>query len=122
MRKFEKLGMGTAALVALACSMMLSAPAQAAGGFITCDEFATAAADTATRDEFQPAGDFESAVPGKILVIAAGQKFYMPKRQIDAGTLGSVSVWQRMRDWNTAYSDAFWRCRHADALTLQVRK
>ena len=121
MRKFEKCGMGAAALLALAGSMMLSAPANAAGGFITCDEFATAAAETATRDELQPAGDFESAVAGKILVIAAGQKFYMPKRQIDAGTLGTVSVWQRMRDYNTAYSDAFWRCRHADTIVLKMQ-
>ncbi|MDE2384519.1 MAG: hypothetical protein KGO53_07865 [Alphaproteobacteria bacterium] len=97
----------------LALGLLAAAPAQAAG-FMSCDQIATAAADQASKDQLQPAGDFEGTVPGKVLVFAAGQKFYMPAKPADDRSFASASVWQRMRDWNTAYSDAFWRCKHPD--------
>jgi len=107
---------------AVAAVLLTSTAAQAASGFLTCDQVATVAADQATKDIMQPAGALESAAADKVLVIAGGTKFYMPARQADDRALAGKSVWQRMRDWNYTYADAFWRCRHADTLTLQVQK
>jgi len=118
MRKIGKWKMAAA----VAAVLLTSTAANAAGAYVTCDQLATTAADLATKDIMQPAGEFEGTASGKVLVIAGGSKFYMPARQVDDRTLAVKSVWQRMRDWNYAYADAFWRCRHADTLTLQVQK
>ncbi len=104
--------------------LFIGAPAQAGanGLIVTCDQYATAVADEATKDTLQRAGERETSGVGKVLVIAAGNKFFIPAKQADDRSLAPASVWQRMRDWNSAYGDAFWRCKHSDDLTLQVQK
>ena len=114
MRKF-----GLLALVLCATS---SAQAEVNGWTGTCDQFATAFADQATQFTLQRAGERETSGPGKVLIIAGGNKFFIPAKQVDDRSLAPASAWQRMRDWNSAYSDAFWNCRHSDNVTLQVRK
>jgi hypothetical protein len=122
MRKLGNWGMGGKAVLAFGVVLMASGSAHAAEGLFTCDEFASAVAEQATKDIMQPAGDFEGTAPGKVLVIAAGKKFYIPPRQVDERTLAPQSIGQRMRAWNNAYSDAFWRCRYADNLTINLPK
>lgn len=107
-------------LVAAAAFVGVSSSALASGlsSGSTCDALATASADHAVKDQMQFAGQSERSVPGKVLVIAAGQKFYMPQRQTDDGVGAPTSVWQRMRNWNAAYSDAFWNCKHEDTIII----
>ena len=108
----------------LALAMAAATPAQAevSGVSISCNDFATTFADEASKSFLQRAGERETSGAGKVLVIAAGNKFFIPAKQIDDRSLAPASAWQRMRDWNTAYSDAFWRCKHSDDVTLQVQK
>ena len=102
--------------------LLIAAPAVARGAVVTCDQYATAVADEATKDIMQRAGERETSGAGKVLVIAAGNKFFIPAKQADDRSLAPASVWQRMREWNSAYGDAFWRCRHSDDLTLPLQK
>ena len=89
---------------------------------LTCDGYAQLSADTATIGIMQRAGAFETNQPGKVLMIAAGRKFYMPARQVDAETLAPISAFERMSAWNQAYADAKWQCQHADSITIVVKK
>ena len=109
-------------LLGLVLFVASPANAEVNGLTITCDQYATAVADEATKATLQRAGERETSGPGKVLVIAAGNKFFIPAKQVDDRSLAPASVWQRMRDWNSAYGDAFWRCRHSDDLTLPVQK
>ncbi len=120
MRKLEYWG----CVVALTASALGIAPALANDDTITlsCDQYATLFADHASRDDMQVATAKETSAPGKVLVIAAGQKFFMPPRAVDDEGMAPKSVWQRMRDYNTAYSDAFWRCRYSAAVVVDVRR
>ena len=89
---------------------------------LSCKGYATTTADRAAREIYQRAGALATTQPGKILVIAAGRKFYMPAQQIDADTLAPISVYERMRAWNEAYNDAYRHCRHANNITIEVRQ
>ena len=101
---------------------LIAAPAVARAAIVTCDQYATVVADEATKDSMLRAGERETSGAGKVLVIAAGNKFFIPAKQADDRSLAPASVWQRMRDWNSAYGDAFWRCRHSNDLTLPLQK
>ena len=109
-------------LLALALAAATPAQAEVTGLSISCNDFATAFADVASKSYLQRAGERETSGAGKVLVIAAGNKFFIPAKQVDDHSLAPTSVWQRMRDWNTAYSDAFWRCKHSDDITVQAQK
>ena len=109
-------------LLALALAAATPAQAEVNGLNISCNEFATTVADVASKSFIQRAGQRETASAGKVLVIAAGNKFFIPSKQTDDRSLAPASVWQRMRDWNTAYSDAFWRYKHSDEITVQAQK
>ena len=89
---------------------------------LTCDGYAQLSADTATVDIMQRAGAFETNKPGKVLMIAAGRKFYMPSQQVDQETLAPISAYERMSAWNQAYGDAKWQCLHANSITIVVKK
>ncbi len=104
--------------------LFVASPAQAGvnGLTITCDQYATALADEATKATLQRAGERETSGPGKVLVIAAGNKFFIPAKQVDDRSLAPASAWQRMRDWNSAYGEALWRCKHSDDVTLLTRR
>ena len=111
--------------VAGAGLMLLSASSVQAESSVlglTCDGYAQMTADTAAKDLMQRAGAFETNQPGKVLMIAAGRKFYMPARQVDAETLAPISAYERMSAWNQAYADAKWQCKHADSITIVVKK
>ena len=68
------------------------------------------------------AGAYETSKPGSVIVIAAGRKFHMPAHQVDGETLAPISVWERMNSWDEAYRDAKHHCRHADNITIEVKK
>ena len=123
-RRFRRDGdiMRKFGLLAQALAAATPAQAEVNGLNISCNEFATAVADVASKSFLQRAGERETAGAGKVLVIAAGNKFFIPSKQADDRSLAPASAWQRIRDWNTAYSDAFWRCKHSDDITLQVQK
>ncbi len=114
MRKF--------AFLALALAAAAPAQAEVSGLNISCSDFATAVADNANKGAMIRAGQRETSVSGSVLVIAAGNKFYIPPRAVDDRSLAPTSVWQKMRDWNSTYSDALWRCKHSDSINLQAQK
>lgn len=89
---------------------------------LSCKGYATITADTATKEIFQRAGAFETNQPGKVLVIAAGRKFFVPARQVDADTLAPLSAYDRMRAWNEAYADAYHHCIYANNITIEVKR
>jgi len=89
---------------------------------LTCDGYATTVADAANKDIMQRATALDTNKPGKVLMIAAGRKFYMPARQVDQDTLAPISAYERMSAWNTAYREAKWQCLHARNITIEVKK
>ena len=109
-------------LLALVLCAPSAAQAEVIGLTGTCDQFATAFADQATQASMIRAGERETSGPGRVLIIAGGNKFFIPAKQVDDRSLAPASAWQRMRNWNSAYSDAFWNCRHSDNVTLQAGK
>ena len=99
------------------------APAQAEPSVIglSCDSYATMAADIASKDFMQRAKALDTNQPGKVLMIAAGRKFYMPARQLDQNTLSPISAYDRMGMWNNAFADAKYQCLHADDVSIGVK-
>ena len=88
----------------------------------TCEEFATALADNATRHDMEWADERATTQPGKVLIIGAGQKFYIPRYQQPSQGLAPKSVWDNMHDYNKAYNEAYWRCFNATNITINVNK
>ena len=103
-------------------SAMASAQAESSVIGLSCDSYATMAADIATKDIMQRASALDTNQPGKVLMIAAGRKFYVPPRQVDQNTLSPISAYDRMRAWNDAFADAKYQCRHADDITIDIKK
>lgn len=121
--KFSSLamaGVGMVLLSAVAAQAQAQTLANVTG--LTCDGYARTVADTANRDIMERAGALDTNRPGKVLVIAAGRKFYISSQQLDAETLAPISVWERMNAWNEAYGDAYHHCRHANNITFEVKK
>jgi len=77
---------------------------------VDCEAFAKASADEVAKDFMQRAGVRETAKPGKVLMIAAGQKFYVPTETIEANALAPKAAWESMYAWNKAYKRARWNC------------
>jgi len=76
----------------------------------TCSDYATSAADQWAQDMIQRAGDFEQAGSGKVLVIAAGQKYLMPPRQAGDRTLGPMPVGERIARYQAVQLEEFDHC------------
>ena len=89
---------------------------------LSCDSYATTAADIATKNIMQRATALDTNKPGKVLMIAAGRKFYMPTRQLDQNTLSPISAYDRMTAWHEAFADAKYQCLHADDISIEVKK
>ena len=89
---------------------------------LSCDSYAAMSADIATKDIMQRASALDTNQPGKVLMIAAGRKFYVPARQLDQNTLSPISAYDRMGTWNTAFADAKYQCLHADDFSIGVAK
>ena len=89
---------------------------------LSCDSYATMAADIANKDIMQRAKALDTNQPGKVLMIAAGRKFYVPARQLDQDTLSPISAYDRMSAWQQAFADAKYQCLHADELNIEVNK
>ena len=88
---------------------------------LSCDSYATMSADIATKNIMQRATALDTNQPGKVLMIAAGRKFYIPPRQLDQNTLAPISAYDRMRTWNNAFADAKYQCLHADDFSIGVK-
>jgi hypothetical protein len=106
-------------------SAMATAQAESNGVTVlglSCDSYATTAADIATKNIMQRAKALDTNQPGKVLMIAAGRKFYMPPRQLDQDTLAPISAYDRMTAWHEAFADAKYQCLHADDISVEVTK
>ncbi len=88
----------------------VSARAETSLSHVDCEAFARASADEASRDFMQRAGVRDTNKPGKVLVIAAGQKFYVPAENVEANSLAPKTAWESMYAWNKAYKRARWNC------------
>jgi hypothetical protein len=108
----------------LAAALLIAAPAQAVTNqpSFTCDEFATALADNAKRDDMQWAGPYDGTQPGKVLIIGAGQKFYVPRYKQPSQGLAPKTVWQNLAEHDDAYEEAYWRCFNATNITINVKR
>src|SRR5664279_3004834 len=96
-------------------STMTSAQADSVGITVlglSCDSYAAMSADIATKDIMQRASALDTNQAGKVLMIAAGRKFYVAARQVDQNTLSPISAYDRMRTWNNAFADAKYQCLH----------
>ena len=105
-------------------SAMASAQADSVGISVlglSCDSYATMSADIATKNIMQRATALDTNQPGKVLMIAAGRKFYVPARQVDQNTLSPISAYDRMGMWNNAFADAKYQCLHADNFSIGVK-
>ena len=89
---------------------------------LSCDSYATMAADIATKDIMQRASALDTNQTGKVLMIAAGRKFYVPARQVDQNTLSPISTYDRMGTWNKAFAEAKYQCLRADDITIDMKK
>ncbi|MBG1233322.1 hypothetical protein [Aestuariivirga litoralis] len=105
-------------------ALLLSSAAVAADQkpTFTCDEFATAYADEATGDDMQRAGAFDTAEPGKVLMIGAGQKIYIPQRQTSLQGFAPKTAWENLHDYRRAYHEGRRRCLWANSINVQVQK
>jgi hypothetical protein len=103
-------------------SAMASAQAESNVIGLSCDSYATMAADIATKNIMHRATALDTNQPGKVLMIAAGRKFYIPPRQLDQDTLSPISAYDRMSAWQQAFADAKHQCRHADDFNIEVNK
>jgi hypothetical protein len=108
----------TSALVALATGFCFSSAHAAAS--LTCRDFATTAADQWAQDLMTRAADAEQPNQNQILVIAAGQKSFVPKRQPDELNLHLIPVGQRMIERNRVYDEELARCLGAKRITITV--
>jgi hypothetical protein len=111
------------AVAGLALSVLISGSAQAetTGFDMSCTAYAQMAADIATKDIMQRAAAHDTAQPGRVLMIAAGRKFYMPARQ-DSQAMAPTSALDSMVEWNKAFKEAKWQCLHARSITFEVKK
>lgn len=109
----------------LAAALVIAVPALAGSTVkpqFSCDEFATALADNAKRDDMQWAGPYEGSKPGKVLIIGAGQKFYVPRYKQPSQGLAPKTVWQNLSEHDDAYEEAYWRCFNATNITINVKR
>ena len=88
----------------------------------SCDEFATALADNDKRNDMQWAGAYDHTEPNKVLIIGAGQKFYVPRTKQPSQGFAPKSVWQNLHEYDDAYQEAYWRCFNATNITINVNK
>jgi hypothetical protein len=108
----------------LAVVLAMSAPAFAGNSQVqfSCEEFASAISDNYKRDDMQWADDFDTTQPGKVLVIGAGKKFYIPRYKQPAQGLAPKTVWQNLNEYDDAYNEAYWRCVNATNITINVNR
>jgi hypothetical protein len=112
--------LSTMALVALATGFCFSS-AHAASN-LTCRDFATTAADQWAQDFILSAADAEKPNHNQIVVIAAGQKYFMPKRQPDELNLHLIPAGQRIIERNRVYEEELARCLGAERIVINVVK
>jgi len=77
---------------------------------VDCETYAKAVADEANKDQMQRAGAFDTSKPGKVMMIAGGQKFYMPTQNVNPNAMAPASAYDAMYDWNKSYRRAKWDC------------
>ncbi len=116
MRKLE-----TAALGVLATFVFSISSAEAATS-MTCRDFASTAADQWGQGYIERAADAEKPGQNKIVVIAGGQKYFMPKRQPDELNLHLVGVGQRAIELNRVYQEELARCLGAERIVINITK
>ncbi len=119
MRKLEK----TALLVLAGISIsILAAGTASAETTMSCRNFARLAALDWAQDYIAPAADAEKANHNQVVVIAAGQKYFVPKRQPDDLNLHLIPVGQRAIEINNVYNEELDRCLGAQTITINVVK
>ncbi len=116
MRKLE-----TMALAVLA-TLVISLSSAHAATSTTCRDFASTAADQWAQDYIIRAQDAEKPNHNQIVVIAGGQKYFMPKRQPDELNLHLVGVGQRAIERNHVYQEELARCLGAKRIVINILK
>jgi hypothetical protein len=119
MRKLETMALGVLAAV---FSFSGSVMAASAVSTMTCRDFASTVADQWAQDYIMRAADAEKPSHNQIVVIAAGQKFFMPRRQPDEFNLHLIPVGQRVIERNHVYQEELARCLGAERITINVVK
>jgi hypothetical protein len=116
MRKFETIALGV-----LAAVFAFSGSTHAATS-MTCRDFAMFAADQWAQDFVLRGQDAEKPNHNQIVVIAAGQKYFVPKRQPDELNLHVVGFGQRIIERNQVYQEELARCLGAERIVINVVK